>query len=73
MTDWIPLARPLLGKREEHLVLETLRSGRLSLGPRLADRDEIATEIDELWAYATTDGTLASIPRVVQTWARNPG
>jgi perosamine synthetase len=37
MTEWIPLARPLLGEREEQLVLETLRSGRLSLGPRLAE------------------------------------
>ena len=32
----IPLARPLIGSREEELVLETLRSGRLALGPRLA-------------------------------------
>ncbi|HVY97753.1 MAG TPA: DegT/DnrJ/EryC1/StrS family aminotransferase [Solirubrobacterales bacterium] len=29
----IPLARPELGEREEELVLEVLRSGRLSLGP----------------------------------------
>jgi perosamine synthetase len=29
----IPLARPDLGDREEELVLEVLRSGRLSLGP----------------------------------------
>ncbi len=29
----IPLARPSIGAREEELVLETLRSGRLSLGP----------------------------------------
>jgi perosamine synthetase len=29
----IPLARPELGAREEELVLEVLRSGRLSLGP----------------------------------------
>ena len=41
----IPLARPDLGGREEELVVEVLRSGRLSLGPvlerfeaRLADR-----------------------------------
>jgi perosamine synthetase len=33
----IPLARPEIGPREEELVLETLRSGRLSLGPRLAE------------------------------------
>jgi len=31
----IPLAKPALGAREEELVLEVLRSGRLSLGPRL--------------------------------------
>ena len=33
----IPLSRPLLGEREEELVLETLRSRRLSLGPRLGE------------------------------------
>jgi perosamine synthetase len=32
----IPLSRPLIGTREEQLVLDTLRSGRLALGPRLA-------------------------------------
>src|SRR5215813_9874933 len=32
MTE-IPLAKPELGEREEELVLEVLRSGRLSLGP----------------------------------------
>ena len=32
----IPLARPSIGAREEELVLDTLRSGRLALGPRLA-------------------------------------
>ena len=31
--DDIPLAKPELGAREEELVLEVLRSGRLSLGP----------------------------------------
>ncbi len=33
MSEPIPLARPDLGPREEELVLEVLRSGRLSLGP----------------------------------------
>jgi perosamine synthetase len=33
MTERIPLARPELGAREEELVQEVLRSGRLSLGP----------------------------------------
>ncbi len=32
-TEQIPLAKPVLGEREEELVLEVLRSGRLSLGP----------------------------------------
>jgi dTDP-4-amino-4,6-dideoxygalactose transaminase len=38
-TDPIPLARPELGEREEELVLQVLRSGRLSLGP-VAERFE---------------------------------
>jgi perosamine synthetase len=33
----IPLAKPLVGAREERLLLETLRSGRLALGPRLGE------------------------------------
>jgi perosamine synthetase len=33
----IPLSRPLIGDREEQLVLDTLRSRRLSLGPRLTE------------------------------------
>ncbi|HEX2071792.1 MAG TPA: DegT/DnrJ/EryC1/StrS family aminotransferase [Thermoleophilaceae bacterium] len=33
----IPVARPLVGEREEELVLEALRSRRLSLGPKLAE------------------------------------
>jgi perosamine synthetase len=36
----IPLAKPLVGAREEELLLETLRSGRLSLGPRLGEFEE---------------------------------
>jgi perosamine synthetase len=35
LADPIPLARPQLGEREEELVAEVLRSGRLSLGPML--------------------------------------
>ena len=37
MSPRIPLARPLVGEREERAVLETLRSGRLALGPRLPE------------------------------------
>ena len=35
MSDRIPLSRPAIGPAEEELVLEVLRSGRLSLGPGL--------------------------------------
>jgi perosamine synthetase len=35
VSERIPLARPVMGAREEELVLEVLRSGQLSLGPML--------------------------------------
>jgi len=38
--DEIPLARPVLGAEEEELVLEVLRSGQLSLGPRIPAFEE---------------------------------
>ena len=41
MTEDIPLSAPWIGEREEELVLEALRSGRLSLGP-MAERFERA-------------------------------
>jgi perosamine synthetase len=37
VTEPVPLARPVVGEREEELLIETLRSGRLSLGPRLLE------------------------------------
>jgi perosamine synthetase len=56
----IPLARPQLGAREEELVLEVVRSGRLSLGPML-ERFEHAfadrLEVDD--AVAVASGTAA--------------
>src|SRR5215210_5939811 len=33
----IPLAKPLVGEREEQLILDALRSRRLALGPRLPE------------------------------------
>ena len=36
-SDFVPLARPLMGAREEELVIDTLRSRRLALGPRLGE------------------------------------
>jgi perosamine synthetase len=37
VSEPVGLARPLVGEREERAVLETLRSGRLALGPRLGE------------------------------------
>jgi perosamine synthetase len=60
MTERIPLARPDLGPREEELVLEVLRSGRLSLGPRLAEfEDGFASWLGSDDAVAVSSGTAA--------------
>jgi perosamine synthetase len=60
MTADIPLARPELGEREEELVLEVLRSGRLSLGP-MGDRFErsFAAWLGVEDAVAVSSGTAA--------------
>ncbi len=58
--DPIPLARPEIGTREEELVLEVLRSGRLSLGPvgERFERDFAAwLGVDD--AVAVSSGTAA--------------
>lgn len=56
----IPLARPELGDREEELVLQVLRSGRLSLGP-MAERFErdFADWLGVEDAVAVSSGTTA--------------
>ena len=56
----IPLAQPVLGEREEQLVLEVLRSGRLSLGP-MQERFErsFADWIGVPEAIAVSSGTAA--------------
>ena len=36
----IPLARPLIGEREEELVVQTLRSGEIGIGPRVAEFEQ---------------------------------
>jgi perosamine synthetase len=56
----IPLARPELAAREEELVLETLRSGRLSLGPMLELFErELAGWLDVDDVVAVSSGTAA--------------
>ena len=57
-TREIPLARPLLDEREEELVLEVLRSGRLSLGPTIERFEElIAERVGAPYAAAVSSGT----------------
>jgi perosamine synthetase len=54
----IPLARPLLDEREEELVLEVLRSGRLSLGPTIDRFEELMAErIGAPYVAAVSSGT----------------
>ena len=54
----IPLARPVIGAREEELVLETLRSRRLSLGPRLEQFEAaLATRLGVERVSAVASGT----------------
>jgi perosamine synthetase len=54
----IPLSRPWLDGREEELVLEVLRSGRLSLGPWI-DRfeEQVAERVGAPYAAALSSGT----------------
>jgi dTDP-4-amino-4,6-dideoxygalactose transaminase len=57
-TDTIPLAVPVLGEREEELVLEALRSGRLSLGPMLSAFERaFAGRVAAACASAVSSGT----------------
>ena len=54
----IPLSQPLIGEREEQLVLETLRSGRLSLGPMLTRFERsFAERVGVAHASAVSSGT----------------
>jgi perosamine synthetase len=56
----IPLARPVLGEREERLVLDVLRSGRLSLGPRVEEFERaFAQRVGAPRASAVSSGTAA--------------
>jgi perosamine synthetase len=54
----VPLAKPVIGEREEQLVLEVLRSGRLSLGPLLpAFEQAFAERVGAPFASAISSGT----------------
>ena len=57
-TEAIPLAQPVIGGREEQLMLEVLRSGRLSLGPFLGEFERaFAAHIGVPHASAVSSGT----------------
>jgi perosamine synthetase len=56
----VQLSRPYLDEREEELVLEVLRSGRLSLGPAIDRFEELFAErTGAPFAAALTSGTAA--------------
>jgi perosamine synthetase len=58
LTREIPLSAPYIGEREEELVLEVVRSGRLALGPML-DRFEqaLAERVGAPYVAAVSSGT----------------
>jgi perosamine synthetase len=57
----IPLARPELGPREEELLLEVVRSGSLSLGPKLEQFENDFSDWmgGSVYAVAVSSGTAA--------------
>jgi dTDP-4-amino-4,6-dideoxygalactose transaminase len=57
-TREIPLSAPYLDEREEELVLDVLRSGRLSLGPTIDRFEELLAErVGAPYAAAVSSGT----------------
>jgi perosamine synthetase len=57
-TREIPLSRPYLDEREEELVVDVLRSGRLSLGPSIDRFEELFAErVGAPYAAAVSSGT----------------
>ena len=54
----VPLSRPYVDEREEELLLEVLRSGRLSLGPAIERFEELFAErVGAPYAAAVSSGT----------------
>ena len=54
----IPLARPVLGEAEERAVVEVLRSGQLSLGPRVSEFERaFSARVGAPLASAVSSGT----------------
>jgi perosamine synthetase len=56
--ELIPLAKPVLGEAEERAVIEVLRSGQLSLGPKLGEFERLFAErVGAQHASAVSSGT----------------
>jgi perosamine synthetase len=56
--ETIPLAKPVLGEAEERAVIEVLRSGQLSLGPRVPEFERLFAErVGSPLACAVSSGT----------------
>jgi perosamine synthetase len=54
----IPLAKPVIGAAEERAVIEALRSGQLSLGPRVGEFERaFAARVGSAHASAVSSGT----------------
>jgi perosamine synthetase len=54
----VPLARPVLGAEEERAVVDVLRSGQLSLGPRVQEFEQsFAEHVGAPYASAVSSGT----------------
>ena len=59
-TDIVPMAQPVLGAEEEQAVIEVLRSGQLSLGPRIPEFERrFAERLRIAHASAVSSGTAA--------------
>jgi perosamine synthetase len=72
-TRRIPLARPYLDGREEELVLEVLRSGRLSLGPTIDRFEELIAERVGAPHAAAVSSATAGLHLLVHSVGIGPG
>jgi perosamine synthetase len=69
----IPLSQPVIGPREEELVLETLRSGRLSLGPRLLEFERLFAERAQVPHTSAVSSGTAGLHLAVRAAGIEPG
>src|SRR5256885_15490358 len=68
----VPLSRPWMGEREEELVLDVLRSGRLSLGPAIDRFEELFSERLGAPCVAVSSGT-AGLHLLAHYYGLGPG